>query len=172
MLISIWICILCSFYKEQLTAICYGARTVPQNQGYKRIISFSSLILSQVINEKQSRINLHRSVKFLDNWHSPKSLDKITTGVWGLIFSISLFRVCVAAAVMQAIAPGYMAQVPTHILVLQMKLRQVGTGQCSTRACCGSALLSAEQWSGSTLDAVGFAPWFPPTNSSTVTKPS
>lgn len=89
MLISIWICILCRFYKEQLTAVCYGATTVPQNQGYKRIISFSSLILSQVINEKQSRINLHWSVKVLRNWHSLKSLDKITTGVWGLIFSIS-----------------------------------------------------------------------------------
>lgn len=90
-LMSIGICILCRCYEEQPTAICYSATTVPQDQGYKRIISFSSLILSLVINRKPSRINFNWSVRFLNNWHSLQSLDKITTGVWGLAFSSSFF---------------------------------------------------------------------------------
>lgn len=158
-LMSIGICILCRFYKEHLAAVCYCATTLPQDQGYKRIISCSSLTLSLVINGKQSRINFNWSVRFLNNWHSLQSLNKITAGVWGLAFSSSFFQVCVAAAVMQEIPPGYAAQLPPqHIPVLQMKLRQVGAVWYSTRVCFRSALLSAEQWSASPSDAVGFVP--------------
>lgn len=59
MLMSIGICILCRFYEEQPTAVRQAATIVPQDQGYKRTISLSSLTLSLVINGKQSRININ-----------------------------------------------------------------------------------------------------------------
>jgi len=59
MLMSIGICILCRLYKEQPTAVCHSARTPPQDQGYRRINSFSSLTLSLLINGKESKINFN-----------------------------------------------------------------------------------------------------------------
>lgn len=113
MLMSIGICILCRFYIEQSTAVCHSATTVARDQGYKRIISFSSLMLSLLINGKQSRINLNWSVRFLNNWRS-----YLGFGIFQLFF-----QACVVAAMMQKMPAGYVAQLPTHFPVLQMKIK-------------------------------------------------
>lgn len=153
MLMSIGICILRRFYKEQPAAVCYNATTLPQDQGYKRIISFSSLTSSLAINGKQSRINFNWSVRFLNNWHALQSLDKITTGVRGLAFSSSFFQARVTAAVMQEMPPGYTAQLPAHLAATD----ETQTGRNGTMQYQGMLQeCSAQCRSDSPSDAVGF----------------
>lgn len=149
--LSIGICILCRLIKNIPLCMqqCHNSNLRIK---YMRGISFCSVTLSLVINVKQSRINFIRSVRFLNNWHSLQSLDKITTGIYCLAFSSCFFPgLCHGCSDVRKYC--------SHLGVQNRSHSYTGTANATQTWREGAVQLhSAEQWSASPSDAVDFAP--------------